>query len=33
MLVEATKEAVNEFDRLARISEKLIRHIVVVAGK
>lgn len=33
MLVEASKEAVNEFDRLARISEKIIRHIVVVDGE
>jgi len=29
MNVEATKEAVNEFNRIAGYSEKIIRHIVV----
>lgn len=33
MLVEAGKEAINEFDRIAKINEKLIRHIVVVDGE
>lgn len=33
MLVEAGKQALDEFDRLARISEKVIRHIVVVDGE
>ena len=28
-VVEATKEAVAEFDRVARINENLLRHIVV----
>ena len=31
--VEATKEAVNEFNRIAGYSEKIIRHIVVVDGE
>lgn len=30
MDVEATKEAINEFNRIAGYSEKIIRHIVVV---
>ena len=30
MNVEATKEAINEFNRIAGYSEKIIRHIVVV---
>ena len=29
MNVEATKEAINEFNRIAGYSEKIIRHIVV----
>ena len=33
MLVEATKEAVNEFNRIAGYSEKIIRHIVVKDGE
>lgn len=33
MLVDATKEAVNEFNRIAGYSEKIIRHIVVVDGE
>ena len=33
MSVEATVEALNEFDRLAGYSEKLIRHIVVADGE
>ena len=33
MLVEATVEAVNEFNRIAGYSEKIIRHIVVVDGE
>jgi small subunit ribosomal protein S6 len=32
-LVEATKEAVSEFTRIAGYSEKIIRHIVVVDGE
>ncbi len=28
-VVEATKEAVAEFDRVARINENLLRHLVV----
>ena len=28
-VVEATAEAVSEFDRVARINESLLRHIVV----
>ena len=28
-VVEATSEAVSEFDRVARINERLLRHIVV----
>ena len=28
-VVEATKEAVNEFDRVARINENLLRHLIV----
>jgi ribosomal protein S6 len=30
MNVEATKEAINEFNRIAGYSEQIIRHIVVV---
>lgn len=33
MLVEATVEAINEFNRIAGYSEKIIRHIVVVDGE
>jgi len=33
MLVDATVEAVNEFNRIAGYSEKIIRHIVVVDGE
>lgn len=33
MLVEATKEAVSEFNRIAGYSEKIIRSIVVVDGE
>jgi small subunit ribosomal protein S6 len=33
MLEEATKEAVNEYNRLAGYSEQIIRHIVVVGGE
>jgi small subunit ribosomal protein S6 len=33
MNVEATKEAVNEFNRIAGYSEKIIRHIVVADGE
>ena len=33
MLVEAPVEAVNEFNRIAGYSEKIIRHIVVVDGE
>ena len=33
MLVEATKEAVNEFNRIAGYSETIIRSIVVVDGE
>ena len=32
-LVEATKEAVNEFSRIAGYSETIIRSIVVVDGE
>ena len=32
-LVEASKEAVSEFNRVANISEKIIRHIVVKDGE
>ena len=32
-LVEATKEAVNEFNRIAGYSETIIRSIVVVDGE
>ena len=28
-VVEATKEAVAEFDRVARINENLLRHLIV----
>ena len=28
-VVEATKEAVAEFDRLARINENILRHLVI----
>jgi len=33
MLVEAPVEAVNEFNRIAGYSEKIIRHIVVKDGE
>ncbi|MCR5350460.1 MAG: 30S ribosomal protein S6 [Acholeplasmatales bacterium] len=33
MNVEATKEAINEFNRIAGYSETIIRHIVVVDGE
>ena len=33
MNVEATKEAINEFNRIAGYSEKIIRHIVVALEK
>ena len=33
MLVEASVDAVNEFNRLANISETIIRSIVVVDGE
>ena len=33
MLVEATKEAVNEFNRIAGYSEDIIRSIVVKDGE
>lgn len=33
MNVNAEVAAINEFNRLANISEKLIRHIVVVDGE
>ncbi len=33
MLVEASKEAVAEFNRVSNISEKIIRQIVVVDGE
>ena len=33
MLVEATVEALNEFNRIAGYSEKIIRHIVVKDGE
>lgn len=32
-LVEADTEALNEFDRVAKISETLIRHIIVKDGE
>jgi small subunit ribosomal protein S6 len=32
-LVEATPEAIESFNRAARYSEKIIRHIVVVDGE
>ena len=32
-VVEATKEAVAEFDRVARINENLLRHLVVKVEK
>ena len=32
-LVEATPEAIEEFNRLAGYSETIIRHIVVVDGE
>ncbi len=28
-IVEASKEAINEFDRVARINESLLRHLIV----
>ncbi len=28
-VIEATKEAINEFDRIARINENVIRHLVI----
>ena len=33
MLVEAGVEAVNEFNRIAGYSEKIIRHIIVKDGE
>jgi len=33
LLVDATQEAVNEFNRLIRINEQVIRFIVVKAGE
>ena len=33
MLVEANVESLNEFNRIAGYSEKIIRHIVVVDGE
>ncbi len=33
MLVEATVEAINEFNRIAGYSEKIIRHIIVKDGE
>ena len=33
MLVEASVDAVNEFNRLANISETIIRSIVIVKGE
>lgn len=33
MNVEATKEAVNEFNRIAGYSETIIRHIIIVEGE
>lgn len=33
MMVEAPVEAVNEFNRIAGYSEKIIRHIVVKDGE
>lgn len=33
LLVDATEEAVNEFNRLIRINEQVIRFIVVKAGE
>lgn len=33
MNIEADKEAVNEFNRIAGYSETIIRHIVVVEGE
>lgn len=32
LLTEATPEAVNELDRVIRINENLIRHIIVKEG-
>ena len=29
LVVEAQAEAINEFDRVSRINEKLLRHLVV----
>ena len=31
--VEATVEAINEFDRKARFSETIIRHLCIVKGE
>lgn len=28
-VIEATTEAINEFDRIARINENVIRHLVI----
>lgn len=33
MLVDATPKAVSEFDRVVRLNESIIRHIVVVDGE
>jgi len=33
MNVEATKEAVSEFNRIAGYSETIIRHIIIVEGE
>ena len=33
LLVDATQEAINEFNRLIRINEQVIRFIVVKAGE
>ena len=32
-VVEATKEAEQEFDRVARINENLLRHLIVKVGE
>lgn len=32
-VVEATKEAVSEFNRIAGYNEKIMRHIIVVQGE
>ncbi|UKI50450.1 MAG: 30S ribosomal protein S6 [Clostridium sp.] len=33
MLVNATPKAVSEFDRVVRLDENIIRHIIVVDGE